>query len=263
MRGVHLTFAPCLRQGHIFIWSPTFEVSHPYGMFGRASGVGGGFMKVVAVLVIRGFVGAKSRLAPVLDATERAALARAMFEDVFAAVRGSKVDEIVVVSPDEEALHAARRKGATCVPEATPQGMNAAFQRSLEYCVGIGADVLVCVPCDIPLLEARDLREVIHRAASGPRVVLSPSTGSAGTSLLVLNPPDAIPFHFEEDSHLLHVQEAERRKIPVAIYDAPSVSLDVDELEDLTMLLAEGKNEKTTAFLEESGIAERLARLEG
>lgn len=220
-------------------------------------------MKVVAVLVIKGFVGAKSRLAPLLNATERAAFARAMFDDVFATVRDSDVDEIVVVSPDTEALRAARLRGAKCIPEAFPQGMNAAFQRSLDYCSGVGADILVCVPCDIPLLEERDLRYVMQRAESGPRVVLSPSTGSAGTSLLVLNPPDAIPFHFEEDSYLLHVQEAEKRKIPVVIYDKPSASVDVDEPRDLDVVLTSEKDDETKRFLERLGIARRLAHLEG
>ncbi len=220
-------------------------------------------MKVVAVLVTKGFDGAKSRLAPLLSAAERAAFARAMFEDVFAAVRDSDVDEIVVVSPDEEALRTARHMGAKCISEASPQGMNAAFQRSLEYCSGVGADVLVCVPCDLPLLEERDLRYVMRHAEPGPRVVLSPSTGSAGTSLMVLNPPDAIPFHFEEDSYLLHVQEAEERRIPVVVYDALSASVDVDEPKDLNIVLPSQRNGGAKRFLERLGVAKRLAHLGG
>ncbi len=218
-------------------------------------------MKAVAVLLIKGFIGAKSRLAPILSPAERATFTRAMFEDVFAAVRDSEVDEIVVVSPDTEALRVASLKGARCILEAFPQGMNTAFRRSLGYCSNAGTDVLVCVPCDLPLLEKEDIQFVMERAESGPRVVLSPSTGSAGTSLLALNPPGAIPFRFEEDSYLLHVQEAEKRGIPVVIYERPSASLDVDESKDLEAVLSSGKEGETKRLLKKLEVARRLASI--
>ncbi len=56
----------------------------------------------VAVVPAKEFTAAKQRLADALPAATRAALARAMLEDVLSALAGAPIDRIVVVTPDAE-----------------------------------------------------------------------------------------------------------------------------------------------------------------
>ena len=72
-------------------------------------------MKVV-VIPAKEFTIAKQRLADALPAPARAALARAMLEDVLAALAGAPVDRVVVITPDAEVAAVAERWGAAGRP---------------------------------------------------------------------------------------------------------------------------------------------------
>jgi 2-phospho-L-lactate guanylyltransferase len=68
----------------------------------------------VAVVPAQAFTAAKQRLGDALPAATRAALARAMLEDVLAALSGASLDRVVVITPDAEVAAVAERHGAMC-----------------------------------------------------------------------------------------------------------------------------------------------------
>jgi 2-phospho-L-lactate guanylyltransferase len=122
----------------------------------------------------------------------------------------------------------------------------------------MGAEAMLTVPLDIPLVSDDDLARIVERGPAFPGVVLVPSRDRLGTNALLARPPDAIPFRFGYDSFRAHRQEAERRGIPCEICELPNVGLDIDEIEDLRVFLERPGRTRTHDLLRQLDIEARL-----
>jgi 2-phospho-L-lactate/phosphoenolpyruvate guanylyltransferase len=192
----------------------------------------------VAVLPAKPLALAKTRLAPALAPAERMAVARAMFDDVLAALRATSVlDAVLVVTADSELAERARAGGAGVVDEETPRGLNGAVALGTDAAVSLGAGLVIVVLSDVPLARPADVRELIART---PRRggLLVPSKEGTGTNAMVRRPPAAFPPSFGGRSLERHVAAAERRHVPCVIRPDARVAFDVDTPDDLRLLIA-------------------------
>lgn len=216
-------------------------------------------MRAAAVIIVKSFRETRPRLATVLNVGERRALAKAMFEDVVSAASGcDEIEEVVVISPDEEVLTIAQGKDLVTLKEEAVKGMDEAFARGAEYCKERGAEVMVSLPGDVPLLTPRDLSYLLGRMDRSPKVVVVPSTIGPGTSILVSSPPDVIEPRFEEDDHTAHVVDAEKKGIPVEVCELLQAGLDVDTPKDLARLFLVERPTRTRDLLEDMELLDRL-----
>ena len=184
---------------------------------------------------VRAFEGAKSRLGAVLDAEERHDLVEALLRRTIAAALATPgVVEVIVVSPDPEALGVAEAAGARPLPQRS-RGLNPALQEARAAATG---ERLLILPGDLPTLTADELAQVLAAgdAAGSPSVVLVPDRHRRGTNALLLDPPDAIDPAFGGDSRAGHAWLAESADIRFAELSGV-LELDLDTPEDL--LLAE------------------------
>ena len=193
-------------------------------------------MRVVAVPV-KSLSRAKTRLSPALTGLERGALTLAMLEDVLDAALSVPGWETWVISPDEVALEIAAGRGARPIPEAKPPLANAIRQVEAKA-KEEGATALAVLPADVPLVTVDTLHEALRTLGA---VVLARSADGSGTSLLLRRPPRAIPARFGPDSFRRHVELAETRGLPVSIVERRELSFDVDRLDDILTLLADGR----------------------
>ncbi|TYQ02713.1 UNVERIFIED_ORG: 2-phospho-L-lactate guanylyltransferase [Gordonia westfalica J30] len=165
---------------------------------GAASGspVAGG-ATVVAVLAVKSLHRAKSRLAATLasafghdDPTTRGSLVLAMFLDTVEALRGAGVSRVVVVSPDDDVLAAARRTGTHGLREVLSptagSGLNVAFGHGARWALQTWPDSMrvVFVQADLPAATSDSLRQVLHEA---PAHRLSFLTDRDGTGTVLLH----------------------------------------------------------------------------
>ena len=90
--------------------------------------------RIWAVVPVKRFSTAKSRLATVLDTIERAELARLMFQDVLDALALCKefLAGVIVVTSDESAAALARSRGAIVLSDAADNGINAAVRLAIS-----------------------------------------------------------------------------------------------------------------------------------
>ena len=90
--------------------------------------------RVWAVIPVKRFVAAKTRLSPVLGADERAKLARLMFEDVIETVTACSdvLDGTLVITIDPGAAALARRRDAFVLGDVSERGVNDALTRGLR-----------------------------------------------------------------------------------------------------------------------------------
>lgn len=194
--------------------------------------------RVVAIVPVGTLEGAKSRLGGTLDAEERRDLAEAMLErTVRAALDADRLDDVVVVSPDREALARAAALGARTLRQRS-QGLNQGLREARDDALAGGAEAIVVVPIDLPLVGPVPLAELVaplDAVAERPLVVLAPDRHGRGTNGLVVAPPDAIEFGFGGDSRAAHRACAEAAGARFVEVDG-LLGLDIDTPDDLLLV---------------------------
>lgn len=194
-----------------------------------------------ALIPMKELAQAKMRLAPVLDADARAALALAMLADVIAACRESgHFDEIAVVSNDSEVFWRARELGAKPIAEPVTLGggLNEGVTFAQRYLARrIAVSELLIFPADVPLARAEDVRAVVDALAAndGPRVVLVRSRDN-GTNALALRPPEVIAVRFGPNSADAHAADAHAAGIAPVELPLARLAFDIDAPEDFAAL---------------------------
>jgi 2-phospho-L-lactate guanylyltransferase len=176
---------------------------------------------------------AKNRLAGALSPTHRADLARAMLSDVLAALgRSRAVHAIATISRDDDVDAIAQRLGIVSFREREARGLNCAVAEGVTACAERGADTVLVVMADLPLLTPSDVDQLLARVP--PRgIAAAPSRDGTGTNLLALRPPDAIATSFGPGSLALHRAAAAKRRVAMVTCPLNGAALDVDTIDDL------------------------------
>ncbi|MGI8632248.1 MAG: 2-phospho-L-lactate guanylyltransferase [Solirubrobacterales bacterium] len=198
-------------------------------------------MSVAAIIPVKRFPAAKSRLASALGSAGRAAVAEAMLTDVLAACGSTEsLDEVVVVTGELRAQRAAARAGARVVADPADRGHSDAALLGIAACPG--ADAVALLPGDCPLLDAgeldRALAALTARSEAGPAVTVVPDRHRTGTNALLLAPPTAIEPAFGPGSRDRHVELARGAGASVEVARLDSLALDLDTPDDLDALAA-------------------------
>ena len=193
-------------------------------------------MTTWVVVLIKDFDSAKQRLRPALGPKERRALAQRNAQlAVQAAAAG---DRVLVVAGDDEVAELAKTWGAEVLLEPSQEGQNVAAARGIAQAVEGGADAVLLLSSDLPLVTVDSVRVVLEAGSriKGPVAVAVRAVGRGGTNALYLRPPGAITLHFGADSLAKFRDEAERSGVKFVVHDSDAMALDLDEPGDLARL---------------------------
>jgi 2-phospho-L-lactate/phosphoenolpyruvate guanylyltransferase len=208
-------------------------------------------MRCAAIIPVKPFDSAKSRLGAQLERGGVAELARAMLGDVLDAAGSSRRLERIVLVTNESNLPASETRWEQVSEGADSGGHSRAALRGIAA-LGKEIDCVVLLPGDCPLLDARELDGVLERAHPG-RVGIVPDRHGSGTNGLVLCPPDSIEPAFGEGSRARHEALARGAGCEPVIESVNSLALDVDTVDDLealrTVLAREGARAPRTSAL--------------
>jgi len=193
-------------------------------------------MSTWVVVLVKDFESAKQRLGPALDPHQRRALARRNASRAIRAA-GAAEHRLVVAGSDEAAALAAEL-GAEVLIEPRQEGQNVAAQRGLARATENGADAVLLLSSDLPLVTKKSVRDLLREASrlAPPVAVAVPATGRGGTNALYLHPPRAIGLHFGADSLAAFRREAQGLGVRFEIHISPAMALDLDEPADLARL---------------------------
>lgn len=212
-------------------------------------------MRATAILPVKRFADAKQRLAPGMGATHRVELAAAMLEDVLEAIGAARsVERTVVVTSEPRAAKLARAAGAELVPDPDAGGHSGAALAGVAHARELGAERVILLPIDCPLLSPRELERLLTGMPDS-YVAVVPDRHGTGTNALALAPPDAIEPSFGEGSCARHVAAARAARVPYGVEELPSLALDLDTPADVVAL--------TMALERERGRAKRTAKALG
>jgi 2-phospho-L-lactate guanylyltransferase len=197
-------------------------------------------MSVHALVPLKDLVQAKSRLAGVLAPSERRALAQAMAEDVLAVLTTHPgVAAVTLVSDDPGAQLLARSYAAQWWPEATlsARGLNPLVHAATQRLFAAGAQQLMVLHADLPLLSHDDVSVVISSQQALDGLVIGCDRQGRGTNLLAFNRRSVPRFQFGNDSCAAHFDAAQNAGVPVKILQRSGIAIDVDEAPDLDYVM--------------------------
>jgi 2-phospho-L-lactate guanylyltransferase len=197
-------------------------------------------LTATAVLPVKRFDAAKQRLAAGgIEAERRRELAGAMVADVLEAIGEARaIERLIVVSGEPLAQELAHEAGAEVVADPEDAGHVEAALAGIARAEVEGAERVVLLAGDCPLLDPRELDRLLT-GVPGSYVGIVPDRHGTGTNALLLSPPGAIVPAFGEGSRDRHVEAARAAGIPFGIEELPSIELDLDTPGDVIALTRE------------------------
>ncbi|MGP3790583.1 2-phospho-L-lactate guanylyltransferase [Pseudomonas sp. B392_1p] len=214
-----------------------------------------------AVVPVKNFSAAKSRLGTCLGSSQRARLAWAMAADVITALKASNAaDRLYMLSDSSDTCGLAAALDITWLDEASVTalpGLNAGIAGVARLAARDGATALLVIHADMPLLTADDIRLVVStwQALDGDQRVVMVRSNDGGTNLLLAEHPQAFTYHYGPDSHARHSRECIRRHCANTTIKLSSTALDVDSVDDFHSLARAARDGRcgahTTALLRE------------
>jgi len=202
-------------------------------------------VRTIAIVPIKALTATKTRLAAALDPPDRAALTLRVLGGVLAALDTPGIAERLVVTPDAAVLQAAQAAGATRLRQ-DGEGLNEGLAQGRAWARAAGAEAILIVLGDLPLLGRDDVAALLALADRPNVAVFAPDRHGTGTNALLLRPPDALPFAFGVDSLARHRAGAQARGLLSRSYDAPGTALDLDtpaDLAELDTILARARSD--------------------
>lgn len=195
-----------------------------------------------AVIPVKNFTTAKSRLGSFLGASDRQRLARAMAADVIEAVQQSQTaDRLFVLSDSASTQELASQQQVSWIDEtritASP-GLNTGIKAMARTAAEADVRALMVVHADLPLLCAADLRHMVSvwRSLEGDQRAVMARSSDGGTNILLVERPHAFSYQFGRNSHEHHLLECTRRGRAVATVELPGTALDIDNVDDFERL---------------------------
>jgi 2-phospho-L-lactate guanylyltransferase len=217
----------------------------------------------------KGPAGSKRRLSSLLDADERSRLSLAMLEDVLGALLAVPAFERVLLLRPTASHHLPSQSSRLTIVNEAPEhgvadrkdGLNRALRQAQSMAQAEGADSLLIVPADLPLLSTSDLAALLDAAATAA-VVIAPDGANNGTNALLLTPPCALDPSFGEASFVRHRRLADDAGLAYVTVERAGLALDLDTPADVSRLLATESGCRAARLLRELEVGRRLAGLE-
>ena len=193
---------------------------------------------IVAVIPVKRLSEAKSRLSPRLSPRERATLVETILRrtvDVLKEV--GAIDRIAVATEERTLIDSL--SSVEWLPDMG--GLNPSLVHAASWAADLKARSMLVLPCDLPLLEGRDIRALLDSGHAEPGVSIAP-TQDGGTGAILLSPPEVIAPAFGPDSFMRHIENARARDLPVRTVIRRGFSHDLDTADDLACLEAHTPN---------------------
>ena len=199
-------------------------------------------MKTYAIVPVKRFENAKTRLSSILDLDDRIRLSSLMLEDTVKILSCvPSLTQVIIVSADKRAEEIATKHAVNFLREEKEKGVNSAVALADGYCIEKeAADATIVIPHDLPLLDSIVISKACELAEKESTcIVICPSVRYDGTNMLLRKPPSVIGTFYETDSYNMHVRTAIKLGIPVKPLLSKSLMYDIDTPEDALQLTKE------------------------
>jgi 2-phospho-L-lactate guanylyltransferase len=187
-----------------------------------------------AIIPVKETTDAKRRLAPILSAPLRRALALAMLEDVLDAVAGVEgLGGGILVTVDRQAEALARRYGMMTIADGAHDGHTGAVNAGARHLAAQSHRTVLTLPGDLPLVTSSEIRQLIAAHGPAPAFTIAPAHDELGSNAILMSPPQAVPLRFGENSFYPHLAASRAAGIEPCVVRLPGIAFDIDNPRDL------------------------------
>ncbi|MFQ5985765.1 MAG: NTP transferase domain-containing protein [Thermoplasmata archaeon] len=213
-----------------------------------------------AIVTMDRFGSSLERTHQLLSKRRRGRLAKAILQDVLEAIQGSRLlDRIVVVTHDSDVAAFVRGEGFPVVDPG--RKAEAPIRGVIESAEDEGAETVALLRGDLALLEAQDLAFLVGRMAHGAGLVLVPTPGQSGLSIVIATPENGAPGDFEVGGLESWREQAETRGIATEGYGIRA-GLRPSGPHDLLVMYTAARPSRGKALLKDWGLGPKLRRIE-
>jgi len=207
-------------------------------------------LKIAAIIPVKTFSKAKTRLNLSLD--QKLELCKIMLEEVVSTVYNyKKIDKIIIVSKDEEALKLTKKFGVIDIFDNEESGVNHAVSLADVYLEKNDYEASIVFPQDIPFLQEEDIENLLKYQKYPKSVVIVPSRRFDGTNALLRTPVNLMETHYDEDSYKIHLEVGKSLTSNTSLLLLRRIMMDVDNNEDLEFLLNQNEKPAVTSKIQQ------------
>jgi 2-phospho-L-lactate guanylyltransferase len=185
---------------------------------------------IVALLPVKDFAHAKTRLSPGLTPEQRAEFAEALAEHSYQELDRLTTTYIATESPNVVQWATSR---SFRVIHTSATGLNQVLEEARARVIANGATGIVVAPSD--LASYQGMERHLDLLEQSP-VTISPDRSRNGTNVLGLNAESTVRFHFGDRSFEAHLRECTAARVSAHLVEAQGLAFDLDVFEDLSRI---------------------------
>ena len=196
-----------------------------------------------AIIPINEFSRSFTRLSSVLDLEQRMELAKNLsgrLIQILLAV--DEVEKIVLFTCEKNWPGELQHSKLVLRKDEDKKPLKQKIDSVADWAYGSGAKKMMYLSIDLPIVEKKDITQIIDSHKHGLTLVQAKKDG--GTNALIADLPRKINFQFGADSFRKHLEAAKLEKLKTNIQSTEGLSFDLDDHDDWEFLIKYYQPEK-------------------
>jgi 2-phospho-L-lactate/phosphoenolpyruvate guanylyltransferase len=194
-------------------------------------------VKLWAIIPVKSLQEGKSRLSGILSDSDRYHLNVELLGNTLRILcQSPAIENVMVVSRDTQVQTIAAGLNVRVLQETPGLDLNAAVTYGVKEAVRQGAQSILILPSDLPLLSATEIDALVEQIPQAPSLTIAPDRRMEGTNALLVSPPSGFSFQFGLNSFQKHVAQSKQKGMNLQIVHSWSLGLDLDLPNDLETL---------------------------
>ena len=196
-----------------------------------------------AIIPINEFSRSFTRLSSVLDLEQRMELAKNLSSRLIQIlITVDEVEKIVLFTCEKNWPGELQHSKLVLRKDEDKKPLKQKIDSVADWAYGSGAKKMMYLSIDLPLVEKKDITQIIDSHKHGLTLVQAKKDG--GTNALIADLPRKINFQFGADSFRKHLEAAKLEKLKTNIQSTEGLSFDLDDHDDWEFLIKYYQPEK-------------------
>ena len=196
-----------------------------------------------AIIPINEFSRSFTRLSSVLDLEQRMELAKNLSSRLIQIlITVDEVEKIVLFTCEKNWPGELQHSKLVLRKDEDKKPLKQKIDSVADWAYGSGAKKMMYLSIDLPIVEKKDITQIIDSHKHGLTLVQAKKDG--GTNALIADLPRKINFQFGADSFRKHLEAAKLEKLKTNIQSTEGLSFDLDDHDDWEFLIKYYQPEK-------------------
>jgi len=196
-----------------------------------------------AIIPINEFSRSFTRLSSVLDPEQRTKLAKNLSSRLIQILLAvDEVEKVILFTSEKNWPGEIKHSKLVLRKDEDKKPLKQKIDSVADWAYGLGAKKMMYLSIDLPIVEKKDIRQIIDSHKNGLTLVQAKKDG--GTNALIADLPRKINFQFGADSFRKHLEAAKLEKLKTNIQSTEGLSFDLDDHDDWEFLIKYYQPEK-------------------